>query len=355
MEEFETMIPPQDRKPYLVGWEITSQCNLSCPHCFSAAAKRPHNEMDTAECKNVIDDLAQLGVSIIGWTGGEPLLREDLEELIDYARQKGIKSNITTNAVLLDRKRAASLVRAGNRAVQISLDGSTPERNWRMRRATEEQFYLIIDAMRICRELNVRLFMATLLGQENLDDAPEMIKLAKREGVESVRFCGYTPIGRGKGSDIKKRLSFSEKPEDLLRFTQEVQSDTSILIDFDTGFGPVPPEYKFHKCHAGTQTFYLKGNGDVYPCTALLHRRFRVGNLREKPLQEIWDSPEMWAMSAFPRDEIEGPCRTCDNFANCRGACRGATFAHTGDLYASFPVCLYHVARETSLATQESR
>jgi radical SAM protein with 4Fe4S-binding SPASM domain len=353
-ENFDTLTPPPNRKPYLIGWEITSQCNLTCPHCFSAAARRPHNEMDTAECKNVIDDMARLGVSVIGWTGGEPLLREDLEGLIDYARQKGIKSNITTNAIMLDRKRAASLVRAGNRAVQISLDGSTPEKNWRMRRATEEEFHLIVDAMRICRELNVRLYMATLLGQENLEDAPEMIKLAKREGIESVRFCGYTPVGRGKGDEIKKRLCFSERPEDLLHFARQVQSDTSILIDFDTGFGPVPPAYKFHKCHAGVQTFYLKGNGDVYPCTALLNRRFRVGNIREKPLQEIWDSPEMWAMSVFPREEIEGPCATCDNFDDCRGACRGATYAHTGDLKASFPVCLYRVARETSLVGQES-
>jgi radical SAM protein with 4Fe4S-binding SPASM domain len=302
--------------------------------------------MATDECKRVIDSMVPIGIRMIGWTGGEPLLREDLEDLIEYAGRKGIKSNITTNAILLDQQRATSLLEAGNRAIQISLDGSTPEKNRLMRGATEEEFYQIIEAIRICRDLNTRVYLATLLGQENLGDGAKMIELAKREGADSIRFCGYTPVGRGKGSDIKKRFCFSERVEDLLSFVEEAQDDYSIMTEFDTGFGPAPPEYNFHKCVAGMQTFYLKGNGDVYPCTALLHKRFRVGNLRERPLERIWNSPEMSAMSSFPRNEIQGPCRTCDNFINCRGACRGATFAHTGDLYASFPVCLYRIAQE---------
>jgi radical SAM protein with 4Fe4S-binding SPASM domain len=303
----------------------------------------------TDECKRIIDSMARIEVGVIGWTGGEPLLREDLEELVDYARQRGIKSSITTNAVLLDLKRAKSLVEAGNRAIQISLDGSTPEKNGRMRLATEEEFYRIIEAIRICKDLNCRVLLATLLGRENLDDGLEMIKLARREGVDSIRFCGYTPIGRGRRNDIRKRLCFSENPEDLLHFAEKAQADSSIITEFDSGFGPVPPEYKFHQCRAGVETFYLKGNGDVYPCTALLHQQFRVGNVRERPLEELWNSPEMRAIADFPRDEIEGACRTCDNFADCRGACRGATFAHTGDLKASFPVCLYKVARKTTV------
>ncbi len=338
----------QNRKPYIVGWEITSQCNLSCPHCFTASSKRPHDEMTNRECKKIIDTMAEMGVSIIGWTGGEPLLREDLEDLIDYARQKRIKSNITTNAVLLDYKRAWTLREAGNRAIQISLDGSTPEKNWRMRRTTVEQFYNIMNAIRLCKELNTQLYLATLLGYENLDDGFDMIELAKREGVDSIRFCGYTPVGRGKRKDIKKRLSFFDKLEELLIFVEKARSSDSIMTEFDVGFGPVPPEYAFHKCIAGVETFYLKGNGDVYPCTSLLHPKFRVGNIRERPLEEIWNSPEMQVMAAFPRNEIEGPCRACDNFENCLGACRGATFAHTGNLKASFPLCLYRFARESA-------
>jgi len=342
------MIGQHKAGPPVIGWEITSQCNLTCPHCFSAAAKRPHDEMGTEECKRVIEAMARIGVGMIGWTGGEPLLRQDLEELIAYAKQLGIRSSITTNGVLLDEKRAVSLKQAGNRVLQISLDGSTPEINNRMRRASDEEYAKIIEAIRICHRLGIRLFLATLIGQENLDDAPEMVKLARREGLDTIRFCGYTPVGRGKRKDVKERLDFDRRLSDLLAFIENSQKDNTIMSMYDPGFGPTPPGFSFHKCVAGKETFYLKGNGDVYPCTSLLHRNFVFDNIRRRPLEEIWNDPGIEKMADFPREEIHGPCRECDNFTNCHGACRGAAFAHTGDVRASFPVCLYRVAREAA-------
>jgi len=339
------MLPsqPPERKPRIVGWEITNECNLSCVHCFSSAGKRPHDELTTEDCKRVIDSMAAIGVGTIGWTGGEPLLRGDLEELAEYAAHKGIMSNITTNAVLLDEERAKSLRDVGMRAVQISLDGSTPERNRRIRGSSDEQFHQIIRAIRHCKSLNLRVHLATLIGLETLDDVREMVSLGKREGVDAIRFCGFAPVGRGKGKSIKERLQLSGVLDALVQFISEAQNDSEIVMTFDVSFGPVPPDYVFHACTAGVETFYLKANGDVYPCTALLDQRFRVGNVRTHSLEELWNTPKMWAPSMFPREEIQGACRTCDNFAYCHGACRGATLAHTGDIYASFPTCLYHV------------
>jgi radical SAM protein with 4Fe4S-binding SPASM domain len=335
--------------PRAVGWEITTQCNLTCPHCYSAAAKRPHNEMNTDECKRVIDSLEWIGAGEIGWTGGEPLLRDDLEELIAYASAKGINSSITTNGVLLNEKRAIILKEAGNRAIQISLDGSTPEKNYRMRRATEDEFNKIIEAIRICGRLNIKVYLASLLGQETLEDAPEMVKLAKREGLDAIRFCGYTPAGRGKSADIKQRLNFAAKLVELHKFIDEAQADDNIIAMFDPGFGPTPPGYYFHECIAGKDIFYIKANGDIHPCTSLLNKQFRVGNLRERPLEEIWNDPEIVRMAENQGKNLHGFCRDCDNLANCHGACRGAVLAHTGDLNASFPVCLYQVAREACI------
>ena len=337
--------PPKERKPRIVGWEITNQCNLSCVHCFTAAGKRPHDELTTEECKRVIDSMAAMGVGTIGWTGGEPLLRVDLEELAGYAALKSIMSNITTNAVLLDEQRAKSLLNVGMRAVQISLDGSTPERNRRIRGSSDEEFYQIIHAIRLCKSLNLRVHLATLVGLETLDDVREMVSLGKREGVDAIRFCGFAPVGRGKKNSIKERLQLRGALDALAQFIHEMQNDGEIVMSFDVSFGPVPPDYEFHTCMAGIETFYLKANGDVFPCTALLDQRFRVGNVREHPLETIWNAPEMWAHSMFPKDEIKGACHTCDNFAYCHGACRGATLAHTGDLYASFPTCLYTKAQ----------
>ena len=332
--------------PYIIaGWEITSQCNLRCPHCYTAARTRPHDEMGTEVCKGVIEAMAEIGVRMIGWMGGEPLLREDLEELTAYAGERGINCNITTNGVLLDRRRAEGLVAAGLRAFQISLDGSTPERNTRMRGTDEAQFEKIVAGIRVCKELGARVFLAMLIGEENMDDGARMVELAKRGGVDAVRFCGYTPAGRGRRRDVKSRLGFTDVQR-LLEFAETMEKDASMVIDFDVAWGPVPPTFGFHQCTAGVETFYLKGNGDIYPCTALSHRRFRVGNIRQRPLPEIWHSPEMSAMSRYPRERVKEPCRSCDNFSACRGACRAGAFVHTGDLDAAHPLCLYLAARE---------
>lgn len=271
---------------------------------------------------------------------------EQIEDLIDYAKHKRIKSSVTTNGILLDEDRAVRLTEAGNRAVQISLDGSTPERNRMMRGATEEEYYTILAAIRTCKRLNNRVILATVLGRENLDDGPEMIKLATRERVAAIRFCGYAPIGRGKQSKIKKRLSLADTLPELLRFVEQAQEESTLIVDFDIGFGPTPPDYTFHKCVAGMETFYLEATGDVYPCTSLTSREFLVGNVRETPLEDIWNSSGMLKASEFPLDDIQGYCSGCDNFGNCHGACRGATLSHTRDLKASFPLCLYRIANE---------
>jgi len=264
----------EERTPEIVGWEITSQCNLRCVHCFTAASRRPHDELSTDECRGIIDSLVTLGVRMIGWTGGEPLLRSDLEELTEYAWNKGIRSNVTTNGVLLERERALRLISAGCHTVQISLDGSTPERNRRIRGTSDEEFDLIVQAIRISKDLGARVVMATLVGRENLDDATKMIDLAMQEPVDTIRFCGFTPTGRGKQSSVRARLLFSNVLDELLGFVHQAQNDNSMNITFDVGFGPVPPDYGFHECIAGIETFYLKANGDVYPCTALAHKQF---------------------------------------------------------------------------------
>lgn len=339
------MTEPTDRTAILAGWEITHQCNLTCPHCFSAASKRPHNELTTAEGHDLIAAMARIGVRTIGWTGGEPLLRPDLEELTACAVAAGIGCRITTNGILLDRQRAASLKACGIQGIQVSLDGSTPERNHRIRRATHEDFHKIIVGIRACREMGIPITLAMLIGRENLDDAYDMVKLVKRESIAELRFCGYTPAGRGKWESVRERLSFTTRLAELAEFIEIVATDGTLRYYFDPGFGPIPPTYEFHTCVAGVETFYLKSNGDVFPCTSLLDKRFLIGNVRTRPLEEIWNDPAMPAMSRAQEGPFEGPCGSCDNIDRCRGACRGAVFAHTGNLRGSFPVCMYQLVR----------
>jgi len=325
----------------LAGWEITRRCNLSCPHCYTAASRGRAPELATAECRRVVDELSALGTEVIGWTGGEPLLRDDLEEITAYARDRGgIRSGVTTNGLLLDERRARSLRDAGVLSVQISLDGSTAERNRRMRGAAPEEFDRILGAVRISKRAGFRLHLAMVLGAENLDDAPAFLRLAREEGVDSVRFCGFVPAGRGRRREIVRRLGFDGDLGRLRAFAESALAAVSPSVLFDPAFGPLPPDWNFHECMAGVQTLYISSKGDVYPCTSLLHRRFVVGNLRDRPLEDLWDDPKMTFVASLPWENLAPACRECPHFPGCHGACRGITFAHTGDLHAAFPVCL---------------
>jgi AdoMet-dependent heme synthase len=328
-------------KPIIMGWGITSLCNLTCPHCYSAATKKARNELDTGESLEIIKAAKELGIRKIAWTGGEPLLREDLETLISYAAKKEMTSAITTNGVLLDKKRAKSLKKVGVKVIQISIDGSTAEQNNKIRRATPEEFYKALDAVRICKELGFNVGMAMLIGEENLDDAPEYIKLAEKMKADCVRFCGFVPFGRGKSQDY--RLGFSKRRVDLKKIVLKYCGWEKPIIAFDPAFGPLPPYYYFHECEAGKTMFYLSCDGNVYPCTSFLGKENVVGNVRKRSLLDIWNDPKMTQISDLTPATIKGLCRTCKHLRTCHGACRGIAKAHTGDLNASFPLCLYRI------------
>jgi radical SAM protein with 4Fe4S-binding SPASM domain len=328
-------------RPEMIGWEITRQCNLSCPHCYTASSKRPVDELTTAECLSLMDDLIALGAKSIGWTGGEPLMRRDLEEIVAHGRDKGkLHQGITTNGILLDEARSVSLKEAGIAYVQISLDGSDPAHNKMMRNATEPEFFKVIEGIRACRKIGLQLDLAMLLGHENLEDALSFIQLAKREGVTHIRYCGFVPWGRGKRKDIIQRLLFREHRDRLKAFVEGASHRNAPVEMFDPAFGPLPSEYYFHPCVAGVQLMYISAKGDVFPCTSLIDEQFKVGSIRERAIKDIWNDPFMTAMAKFPRERITGPCKSCEYFARCQGACRGVTYAHTHNLYASFPMCL---------------
>lgn len=333
------MTPRTDR-PVVTGWEITRRCNLACPHCYTDAGAA-NGELSTADALRIVDDLAALGAEVIGWTGGEPLLRDDLEVLAARAAAHGMSSGVTTNGLLLDARRAATLRAAGVDTVQVSLDGSTPERNRAMRGATPAQFERVVEGIGQARAAGLAVTMAMVLGESNLDDATEYVRLARELGVATVRFCGFVPSGRGRSAAIRARMEYAP---DRARLRAVVDAMVAHVppphVYFDPGFGPLPPGWIFHRCVAGRETMYLSCSGDVRPCTSLTDPRFVVGNVHARPLAEIWNDPRMTEVSSIPLERIHGTCATCGHRRVCHAGCRGLAFAYTGDIRASNPVCL---------------
>lgn len=327
----------------MVAWEITQRCNLACPHCYTAAAASDQSipELSTDQCYKIIEDIARLGAQIIGWTGGEPLLRKDLEDLIAFAKSLGIRSSLTTNGLLLDESRASSLKEAGLEIVQVSLDGSTPARNAKIRNCSEADFELILNAARNSQRLGMRTNLAMLLCAETLDDAFPYLDLAKQLGIERVRFCGFVPVGRGKKLEITQKYLFSKAHLIQLRkFIKAAMEHENPCVLFDPAFGSMPPDYYFHKCIAGEGHLYLDTLGNIYPCTSMINSQFLVGNIHTQSIEDIYKDEHMRPTSNFSETCLKGRCASCKHLLKCHGGCRGITLAHTGDIQASFPYCL---------------
>ncbi len=332
------------RRPEIVGIEITRACNLHCAHCFTAAGRRPARELSTVELRNVIDQLADLGpVRAIGWTGGEPLLRADLVELVAYAYQRSkMRSGITTNGLLLESDLAKRLRDSGAYAIQISVDGSTADRFAQIRGGRIEDFATILKAMESVRRAGMQLHLAMLLGKETLADARDFLRLAADCGADGVRFCGFVPAGRGQHDAVRERFEFADNLKELREFIAEAVALPKPLIMFDPAFGPLPPDYRFHECVAGKQTMYLAANGAVYPCTSLIAPRFEIGNVRSRSLSDMWHDRRMTEIADFDCGGLKGHCNICEHLSACHSGCRGIAYANTGDITASCPSCLYH-------------
>jgi radical SAM protein with 4Fe4S-binding SPASM domain len=325
----------------MVGWGLTDRCNLWCAHCYSSAAHKAGDELPTREILSTIDALAALGTERIGWTGGEPLLRTDLEVLVRHALAgHGIPSGITTNGVLLDERRANSLREAGMGFVQISLDGSTADRNHAIRGASPSAFERVVGAVAICQTLGFDVHLAMLLSAATLDDAPAMLEMARSMRVKSLRFCGFVPWGYAQDPKIRARHDLTGHQDEVRELVQELSRCEDPMVLFDPAFGPLPPDYEYHECLAGLDMLYVTARGDVTPCTALVDPAFRVGNLRERSMREIWDDPEMTRVACHRPDSIEGRCADCTQRAVCHGGCRGIAYAATGSLNAEMPGCL---------------
>lgn len=339
-----------ERRPEIVGIEITRACNLTCSHCFTAAGRRPAKELSTDELRRVIEELNDLGPArAIGWTGGEPLLRDDLIELIAYAYRKGkMRSGITTNGLLLTEDLARRFRDSGAYAIQISIDGSNAEDFARMRNARLEDFATILKAMSAVKKAGLQLHLAMLLGKETLNDARAFLKLAVEREADGVRFCGFVPAGRGHRDTIRERFEFGQDLGEIREFIAETAVMDKPMVMFDPAFGPLPPDYQFHECVAGVQTMYIASTGAVYPCTSLISPRFEIGNIRKRTLSEIWNDPKMIEVASFDSSTIHGKCSDCDHTSDCHGGCRGIAYANNLDVCSSIPNCLYEFSRTSS-------
>jgi radical SAM protein with 4Fe4S-binding SPASM domain len=347
-------------------WETTIKCNLTCAHCRRLESDEAAcNDLSTDQARNLIEQLAELGQSqpmmpVLVFSGGEPLCREDLFELVNIARQAGITSALATNGTLIDAKMAEQIKNSGIVRIAVSLDGATAEVHNKLRRL-QGSFERALEGVRQLRKKQMAVQINMTLTKHNAGQLEQLYELAKSLGAVAVHIFMLVPVGCGQvlaETDMLSPKQYEQKMLDICRLDSrgEIQMKVTCGPHYERiirqqglhqqrnkpphAKGSVPGRTghrgSARGCLAGLGVLFVSHQGDVFPCGYL---PVECGNVLNQNLSEIWHSnPDLARMRNS--GALEGKCGICGYREVC-GGCRGRAYAATHNYMAEEPFCAY--------------
>lgn len=339
-------------RPYLLLAELTYRCPLHCPYCSNPVARGGGGELGLEDWERVLTEAADLGAVHVGFSGGEPLQRPDLEQLVATARKTGLYSNLITSAIGLNRQRAEALKDSGLDAVQISFQAD--EAGLADQIAATQAHAKKLEAARIVRGLGFPLTVNVVLHRANIGRLEQIIALAERLEADRLELANTQYYGwafRNRAALLPTRRQVDE----ALRVTTAARERLSGKLDILF----VVPDYYSDRpkpCMNGWGHRFMTVNptGDVLPCpTAGEIPNIHFDNVRDKSLQWIWEHSE--AFNRFRGTEwMPDPCRSCELREVDFGGCRCQAALITGDPSATDPACELSPARHRLLEFVQS-
>lgn len=349
----------ETRRP-VVFWNITKKCNLACAHCYFNAGSNSEDELSLEESRVFIADLADIGVPLLMFTGGEPLVRRDFWKLADYAKVCGLRTALSTNGTLLTKEVAAKIKTLGIEYVGISLDGAKEETHDAIRNQ-QGSFKKAVRGLKNCVEIGLATGIRITITRDNYREIASLIKLCC--DIKVPRFCVYWLVPSGRGKEIYERqlvphetsLIFDllyQKSLDLGRkieiLTVDAPQDCIYLLNklrdddkhrYENAFKLL--QYTGDSCSAGDRVANVDPAGNVYPCQFAQLEELKIGNIRERRFSEIWNDSENPILAAFREKKkfLKGKCASCAHKELCGGGCRIRAYARYGDIWAEEPLC----------------
>jgi mycofactocin biosynthetic radical S-adenosylmethionine protein MftC len=313
--------------PICLTWELTYACNLECVHCLSSSGRRDPRELTTAEAKAVLDELKALQVFYINIGGGEPMIRRDFFELLEYSIGNGIGVKFSTNGAFIDADKARRLAAMDYLDIQISLDGTDATVNDAVR--GEGSFETAIQAMDHLRDAGFDDFkISVVVTRHNVDQLDEFKALADAYGA-TLRITRLRPSGRGADSWHDLHPTQAQQRQIylwLLEHGDNVLTGDSFFhlnaIGQEMGTGPLPG---LNMCGAGRVVCLIDPIGDVYACPFVIHDEFKAGSVRDVGgFSKVWKHSELFRELREPQSA--GACASCGSFDACQGGCMAAKF-----------------------------
>jgi len=316
--------------PLVMSWNVTRECNLKCSHCYlNADGKKLDNELSTQEGKQLMDQIQEVSNPLLILSGGEPMLRPDIFELIEYGSKKGIKMGLGSSGYLIDDAEAKKLKTAGIATVSISLDSHISAQHDDFR-GVNNAWERAINACKALQKNNVLVQVNTTLTHENYNQIDDIMSLAESIGVENFHLFFLVPTGRGtKLTDISPqkyeemitttfakvhRHRLNVRPSCAPQFMRIAQGMNLDMRQWIRG------------CIAGMYYCRIYPNGDVTPCP---YMPIKLGNVREQSFKDIWFNSEVFKNLRNP-NSLKGKCGVCEYKIQC-GGCRARAYGLSSD------------------------
>jgi radical SAM protein with 4Fe4S-binding SPASM domain len=360
------MNTPAFARPYVISWNLTYRCNLACEHCYLDAGATPlvgtenfadRSELGTEDCYRVIDEIAAFAPECLTiLTGGEPLLRRDILEIVRRASERGLWVVVGTNGVRITENVAQRLAEAGARGLSLSLDALDPDRHDAFRKV-RGAWRNTVEGADILNRTGLPFIVQTTAGSHNLDELEAIADFAHdRLAAKVWNLYFLVPTGRGQFVSDMTPSQYDEVLASLYRIQRTY--DRRMLVNAKcaphyvktvlehgesapaSGWPGSSPIRTYSGgaggCPAGTHYMGIRPNGDVTPCPYL---PVFAGTLRSSSLADLWTSSELFT-GIRRRSSLGGRCGECEMNGHC-GGCRARAYGMTGDLMAEDPLCTH--------------
>ncbi len=322
--------------PICLTWELTYGCNLACIHCLSSSGRRDPHELGTAEVMGVVDQLADMQVFYVNIGGGEPTIRSDFYDVVDYSVERGVGVKFSTNGSTINAARAERLAGTDYVDVQISVDGADEATNDAVRGAGS-----FVAARRAMDHLAAADFgpfkISVVITRQNVGQLDDFAALADHYGAQ-LRLTRLRPSGRGADSWHQLHPSPAQQV-DLYHWLL----DRPGVLTGDSFFhlsALGEPLEGLNLCGAGRVVCLIDPVGDVYACPFVLHDEFKAGSVREPGgFAHVWRESDLFR--ELRRPTAAGACASCGSYDACQGGCMAAKFFTGLPLDGPDPECVY--------------
>lgn len=324
----------------IVSWLTTNQCNLACRHCYQDAGCKKDQELTTEEAKKMIGEISAAGFKIMIFSGGEPLMRPDIYELVAFAASLGLRPVFGTNGTLITREKAEALKQCGAKAMGISLDSLIEEKH-NFFRGKKDAFQLTLQGIENCKKADLPFQIHTTIMEWNRNEVCDIIDFCVEVGAIASYLFFLIPVGRGKF--LEETSLEVQEYEELLKTIMKKQNQVSIDIkptcapQFIRVASEMKVKTRFTKgCLAGLSYCIIDPAGIVRPCAYMVEE---AGSVRKEPFDQIWKTSKVF--ERLRTRQYKGTCHGCAYETECGGCRARAGYYHQGDYMAEDSYCAY--------------